>query len=180
MTEAKNPRPQRKEPAKPVAEPKLDKVGLNLVELLTETMPAALNADLHAEIDMVTVNFDSDKLVELCKFMKSSPALSFDYLSCLTVVDYEERSGEFELIYHLVSISEGFKVALKTSVPLSNLTVDTVTGIWKSANWYEREAHDLFGVEFKGHPNLVPLLLYEEFEGFPGRKSFPFHEYDEW
>ena len=112
--------------------------------------------------------------------MKSSPALSFDYLSCLTVVDYEERSGEFELIYHLVSISEGFKVALKTSVPLSNLTVDTVTGIWKSANWYEREAHDLFGVEFKGHPNLVPLLLYEEFEGFPGRKSFPYHEYDEW
>jgi len=55
-----------------------------------------------------------------------------------------------------------------------------VTGIWRSANWYEREAHDLFGVEFKGHPNLLPLLLYDEFEGFPGRKSFPFHEYDEW
>ena len=56
----------------------------------------------------------------------------------------------------------------------------TVTGVWGGADWYERESNDLFGVRFEGHPNLVPLLLYEDFEGYPGRKSFPFHDYDEW
>ena len=180
MNEPKKPRVQRREPVKPVAEPALDKLGLELTELLTKIVPKSLNSQVHAEIDMVSFVIPPNKLIESCTFMKSTPELSFDYLSCITVVDYEDRSGEFELLYHLVSISNRFKIALKTLIPLQNLTIDTVTGIWRSANWYEREAHDLFGVEFRGHPNLLPLLLYDEFEGFPGRKSFPFHEYDEW
>ena len=155
MNEPKKPRVQRREPVKPVAEPALDKLGLELTELLTKIVPKSLNSQVHAEIDMVSVVIPPNKLIESCTFMKSTPELSFDYLSCITVVDYEDRSDEFELLYHLVSISNRFKIALKTLIPLQNLTIDTVTGIWRSANWYEREAHDLFGVEFKGHRFLI-------------------------
>ena len=138
MNEPKKPRVQRREPVKPVAEPALDKLGLELTELLTKIVPKSLNSQVHAEIDMVSVVIPPNKLIESCTFMKSTPELSFDYLSCITVVDYEDRSDEFELLYHLVSISNRFKIALKTLIPLQNLTIDTVTGIWRSANRYER------------------------------------------
>ena len=71
-------------------------------------------------------------------------------------------------------------MVIKINVPPEKALVPTVSSIWKAANWFERESHDLFGVVFEGHPNLSPLLLYDEFEGHPGLKSFPFHEYDEW
>ena len=60
------------------------------------------------------------------------------------------------------------------------LSVPTVVTVWSGADWFEREAHDLFGVVFQDHPNLIPLLLYDGFEGHPGLKSFPYHEYEEW
>ena len=68
---------------------------------------------------------------------------------------------------------------IKTNVPYDDLHLATVTSIWRGADWYEREAHDLFGVIFDGHPNLKPLILYEGFEGYPGRKEHPFHDYQE-
>ncbi|GIS64174.1 MAG: hypothetical protein CM1200mP3_04220 [Chloroflexota bacterium] len=100
MNEPKKPRVQRREPVKPVAEPALDKLGLELTELLTKIVPKSLNSQVHAEIDMVSVVIPPNKLIESCTFMKSTPELSFDYLSCITVVDYEDRSDEFELLYH--------------------------------------------------------------------------------
>ena len=69
---------------------------------------------------------------------------------------------------------------MKTDLPYENPSLPTLTEIWRAADWYEREAHDLFGVEFEGHPDLSPLLLYEGFEGHPGLKEFPFHDYDEY
>ena len=68
---------------------------------------------------------------------------------------------------------------VKENTSYENPSVPSVTGIWKAANWYEREAHDLFGVKFADHPDLSPILLYDEFEGYPGRKEFPFHDYQE-
>ena len=94
--------------------------------------------------------------------------------------DVGMSSGELEVNYHLYSYSLRHKMVVKTRVPEEMPVVPTVTGVWAGAGWHERESHDLFGVRFEGHPNLVPLLLYEGFEGFPGRKNFPFHEYDEW
>ena len=82
--------------------------------------------------------------------------------------------------YHLLSLANRHKMVVKTNLPPDDPRVPTVTGVWRGANWYEREGHDLFGVVFEGHPDLSPLLLYEGFEGHPGLKSFPFHEYDEW
>ncbi|GIT45310.1 MAG: hypothetical protein Ct9H300mP11_32460 [Chloroflexota bacterium] len=73
----------------------------------------------------------------------------------------------------------GRTVVLRTNVPFSDTLVPPVTSVWRGADWYEREAHDLFGVEFDGHPDMSPLLLYKGFEGFPGRREFPFNEYQE-
>ena len=68
---------------------------------------------------------------------------------------------------------------IKANVPFEDPHLPSVTSVWRAAEWYEREAHDLFGVTFDGHPNLAPLLLYEGFEGYPGRKEYSFHEYQE-
>ena len=112
--------------------------------------------------------------------MKDAQNLSFDYLCSISVVDYEESEQRFEIVYHMVSLSTYYKVAVKTSVISADPILPTVTSVWRSAEWFEREGHDLFGVIFLGHSNLSPLLLYEGFDGFPGRKSFPFHDYQEW
>jgi NADH-quinone oxidoreductase subunit C len=85
-----------------------------------------------------------------------------------------------EVNYHLFSLNSRHKMVVKTNLAPEDPVVPSVISVWSGANWYERESHDLFGVVFSGHPNLVPLLLYEGFEGFPGLKSFPFHDYDEW
>ena len=106
-----------------------------------------------------------------------TPRLTFDYLRCLSAVDYVDR---IEVVYHLFSLERRHKMVVKVSLEPDSPRVASVVSVWKGADWFEREAHDLFGVEFEGHPNLAPLLLYEGFEGCPGLKSFPFHEYDEW
>jgi len=130
-----------------------------------------------ALIDEVTLTLEPEKLLSKCKILKEDQRFRFNYLRCLSVVDYIDR---MEIVYHIYSMEHRHKMVIKTSVTEDSPEVPSVTSIWPASNWFEREGHDLFGVEFVGHPNLSPLLLYEGFEGYPGRKSFPFHEYDEW
>mgnify|MGYP000607354304 CR=1 FL=1 len=80
-----------------------------------------------------------------------------------------------ERIWHK-SYDEG----VRASVPYEDPHLPSLISVWPGADWYEREGHDLFGVVFDGHPNLTPLILYEGFEGYPGRRSYPFHDYQEW
>jgi len=97
-------------------------------------------------------------------------------LLCLACVDYEER---FELVYFLQSLARERSLVIKTSVPYDEPELPSVSAVWPAADWYEREAHDLFGVSFVGNPDLSPLLLYPEFQGFPGRKEYDFYDYRE-
>ena len=83
------------------------------------------------------------------------------------------------MVYILHSLDPERTLVIKTDVPYDEPRVPSVTSVWKAAAWYEREAHDLFGVEFDGNPDLSPLLLYEGFEGYPGRKEYPFNDYQE-
>jgi NADH-quinone oxidoreductase subunit C len=136
-----------------------------------------VDVQIDAAIDEVVVVVSPDDLLALCCIARESDDLDFNYLRCVSVVDYEER---LEVNYHLFSLAKRHKMVIKTSVSPEAPDVPTVTGVWRAADWFEREGHDLFGVVFTGHPDLAPLLLYEGFEGFPGRKSFPFHDYDEW
>ena len=128
-------------------------------------------------MDEVVVAVGPTELLAVCRTAREDPRLTFDYLRCLSAVDYVDR---IEVVYHLFSLERRHKMVVKVSLEPDSPRVASVVSVWKGADWFEREAHDLFGVEFEGHPNLAPLLLYEGFEGCPGLKSFPFHEYDEW
>ena len=168
--------PRRRESAAPEAPAGLDARG----EALTNVLPLFLEGiefELAAALDEVVVAVGAADMPELCRRAKETPGLDFDYLRCVSVVDYVER---LEVSYHLFSLSRRHKMVVKVSLDPDEPRVPTVTGVWRGAEWFEREGHDLFGVVFDGHPDLSPLLLYEGFEGHPGLKSFPFHEYTEW
>jgi NADH-quinone oxidoreductase subunit C len=122
-------------------------------------------------IGQLSVYVDGQRIVEVCDFLKSDADASFNYLSDLTCVHYPDRRTEpFEMVYNLFAIEANERVRLKVRTKDS---VDSVTGVWPSANWLEREVFDLFGVRFNNHPDLRRLLLPPDWEGHPLRKDFP-------
>ncbi len=127
--------------------------------------------------DLPQITVDAADVARVCRLAKDDPRLALPQLLCLSCVDYLEH---MEMVYFLHSLSPERLLCVKARVSCDDPRLPSVTGIWRAADWYEREAHDLFGVVFEGHPDLSPLLLYEEFEGYPGRKEFPFHDYKEY
>ena len=170
---------KRSGPEVPRAAVALPPEGLALAERLPEAL-ANREIEVGAAIDEVVCRVPADHLVDVCRQLKDDPTFGFDYLRLLTVVDYVEQDGEFEVVYHLYSMTHHHKMMVKTRLPERRPSISSVTGVWRGADWYEREMHDLFGVEFNGHPNLVPLVLPSDFDGFPGRKSYPLNDYEEW
>ena len=166
----------RREPQVPEAPVALDERGKALSALLPEALKD-FDVEIGAAVDEVVVSAKPEDVPAICGTAREDPRLDLNYLRCLSVVDYVDR---LEVVYHLFSLKKRHKMVVKTSVSPDEPYVPSVTSVWRGADWFEREGHDLFGVVFQGHPNLAPLLLYEEFEGYPGRKSFPFHDYDEW
>lgn len=159
------------------ASSELGKSGEQLISLITELFSDGPDIEVGSELDEVTLTIEPNSIPDVCKVLKEDIRFGFDYLRCLCVVDYIER---LEINYHLFSLTKRHKMVVKSNVVPENPNVPSVIDVWRGANWYERESRDLFGIVFVNHPNLVPLLLYEGFEGFPGRKDFPFHDYDEW
>jgi NADH-quinone oxidoreductase subunit C len=107
--------------------------------------------------------------------MAALKARPFDYavLLDLTCVDYAAAEGRYELVYHLLSVSRNVRLRIKASLPAADPAAASLAGLWKNADWLEREVFDMFGVRFDGHPYLRRLLMYEGFEGHPLRKSYP-------
>lgn len=126
--------------------------------------------------DLPQVTIKPEDIVPVGRLAKDDPRLDCKLLLCLACVDYKEY---FQLVYILHSLQHEHILVVKANVPFENPHLPSVSSVWLAADWYEREAHDLFGVVFDGHPELAPLLLYEGFEGYPGRKEFPFNEYQE-
>ncbi|PZC45740.1 MAG: NADH-quinone oxidoreductase subunit C [Chloroflexi bacterium] len=143
-------------------------------------LPSILNQptlQYRTNIDELTVNLPGDLVHTICKILKTHTDTAFDYLTCLSVVDYEDI---LEINYHLFSYTKRHKMVLKCELKSTDPTISSISNIWRAANWFEREAHDLFGVLFEDHPSLDRLLLPDDFEGNPGLKSYPLHEYKEW
>ncbi len=169
----------RHAPEAPEAPAALSDRGEALAALLPEVL-AEFEPQIGADIDEVTCRIAAERIAEAAAVLKHDPRLSFKYLRLLTVVDYVEDDGELEVVYHLYSLEHQHKMVLKTRVKEASPSLPSATAVWRGADWYEREMHDLFGVVFENHPNLVCLILPDDFEGFPGRKSYPLHDYDEW
>lgn len=139
--------------------------------------PEEMRQDLEARFHGVTISLDGKTLVvpkerwaEIAPFLKSDPHYAFDLLSCITGVDYKEY---LEVVYHLFSVSkqEG-PLAIKVRTPSTDGHVPSVTPVWRSAEFQEREAYDLVGIHFDGHPDLRRILMWDEFQFHPLRKDY--------
>ena len=127
----------------------------------------------HDQCGDETVIIKPEGLLNIARFLKTDPELDFNVLMDITAVDYLGSSPRFEVVYHFYSMRRKARLRLKVPVPESHPEVDTLTVYWKGADWYEREVWDMFGIHFKGHPNLQRILMYDEFEGHPLRKDYP-------
>lgn len=127
----------------------------------------------HQEKGDLTIIVGKDRLSLILDFLKNDPDLSFEILMSVCGVDYLGEKPRFEAVYHLYSVTKNHRLRLRVKVPEEDMKLPTATGLWKSADWHEREAYDMFGFEFVGHPNLKRILLFEGFEGHPLRKDYP-------
>jgi len=114
-----------------------------------------------------------ERIVEACRFLKEDPALRFNMAPYVTAVDYLGQEPRFEVVYNLYSSSQNHRLRLRVRVPESDLTVPSVCGVWRGADWFERYCYDMYGIAFPGHPDHRRLFLYEEFVGHPLRKDYP-------
>jgi len=128
--------------------------------------------DASAPFGDETVVIPKDALLEIAEFLRNPP-FSFTMLLDLTCVDYPDRRDRFEMVYHLFSLTLNERIRIKLALPESAASVASLTGLWKNADWLEREAFDMFGVRFDGHPDLRRLFMDEGFAGHPLRKDFP-------
>jgi NADH-quinone oxidoreductase subunit C len=132
--------------------------------------------ETHNQCGDETAVVRADRWREVCEWLKTDPAMSFDNLVDLCGVDYPDRLPRFEVVLHLYSIEKRHRLRLKARVGDAEgegAEVDSVIGLWAGADWFEREAWDMFGVKFRGHPDLRRILMYPEFEGHPLRKDYP-------
>lgn len=127
------------------------------VERLREQFPETF-FEVRRFRDEVTVYVAREQIVEVCNFLKTDEELRFNYLSDLTGNDWPERDPRFEVIYHLHSMKHFGRLRLKCRVPEDEMTCPSVTSVWGTANWHERETFDMFGVVFEGHPDLRRIL----------------------
>ncbi len=128
------------------------------------------------DCDMPVFHVAPELIVEFCNFLKQDSALRFDYLCDMCGVDYFPDEPRFYVVYHLYSIPFNHRVRIKC--PAGDPPhVPTVTGVWSTANWHEREAFDMYGIQFDNHPDLRRIYMWDEFEGWPMRKDFPLRGY---
>jgi NADH-quinone oxidoreductase subunit C len=121
----------------------------------------------------LTVVIPKEKIVEVCTFLKEDPELRFELLADLCGIDMNIPTNRFGVIYNLYSFSNRHRIRLKTFTEEEHPIVPTVTGVWGTANWHERETFDMFGIIFEGHPDLRRMYMPDEFEYYPLRKDFP-------
>ena len=129
----------------------------------------------HTNFGDETVVIKREGLLDLFRFLKDDPRCRFDLMIDLTAADYLPREPRFEVVVHLKSIVLHHRLRVKIPLATDEAELDTISGLWVAADWYERECWDMYGIVFKGHPNLRRLLLYDEFEGHPLRKDYDYY-----
>jgi len=127
----------------------------------------------------ITIVVPRGRLVEICTFLKTAPGLEFIMLSDLCGADRgPEEDPRFEVNYQLFSVTKHYRLRLKVLLAEDDPHVPTVTGVWRTANWHERETFDMFGIIFDGHPDLRRILLPDDWQGHALRKDFPLRGYE--
>jgi NADH-quinone oxidoreductase subunit C len=162
--------------------------GSSFLDQLKERFGAKITGANFDAIDP-WIEVSPDGLIEVCQYLKTDPALQFNMLSCITGIDYFEPDAKkaakvtwqphTEVVYHLWSVPNRISLVIKVmlprwknDVPGELPEVPSVTGVWRGADWHEREVFDLSGIDFVGHPNLRRILCPEDWEGYPLRKDY--------
>ncbi len=153
---------------------------LQIAKMIEEKFAGqVLAATSHA--GQVGVLVKKEMIRDICLYLRDDPSLRMDHLADLTAVDYSRYPGDtgprFEVVYNLISTVHRHRIRVKARVTEDDPRIDSVSSIWQTANWHERETFDLMGVRFDGHPDLRRILLPEDWEGHPLRKEYPLKGY---
>ncbi len=143
-----------------------------LVAAVLAQFPSGIEVEGADTTGKPIVRLGVDNLIEVLTWLRDDESTKFDYLVDVTVIDWTERAPRFDVVYHLYSLAKNHFMTVKVGCA-DGEGVPTVCDIWGTANWHEREAYDLYGVEFLGHPELERIFLPEDWEGFPLRKDYP-------
>ena len=156
---------------------------MDLKELVTKKLAEKfqeIKFDITDYKDQVAVNFDKRYIVPVADFLKNDEELQFKLCEDVTAVDWAKRKNRFTVVYHIFSLKLNSRLRLKADVDEADLpdgkagsNIESVTSIWKTADWHERETYDMYGITFKNHPDLRRMYMPEEFEYHPLRKDFP-------
>lgn len=146
-----------------------------LIDKLKERFAADLIAceSVHGDETIVIAR---DRAPEFLRVLRDDPAFAFNFLSDLSAVDWLERKSQFDVVYHLCSLTLGHRLRVRICVDGADAWVHSVMNLWKAADWLERECFDMFGIVFKGHPDLRRILMYDSFEGHPLRKDYYYNK----
>ena len=135
---------------------------------IRDTFPEAVLESIDVG-GILAIKLRASLLLPVCEMLQSNPNMAFDYLADVTAVDWQDR---IEVIYRLTALARNEKVALRVDLDRDKPVVDSVTSVWKGADFQEREVYDLMGVTFTGHPDLRRILLPDDWEGHPLRKDY--------
>lgn len=152
---------------------------LEIAEKIKEKFPLEV-LDVTNFRDQVSVSVKRGRIIDICRYLCEDPEIQMDFLSDLCGVDYPERGFRFEVVYNLYSLKYKHGIRIKAMIPERDPTIDSVTSIWRGANWHEREACDMFGIVFNGHPDLRRILMPEDWDGYPLRKDYPLEGSEVW
>jgi NADH-quinone oxidoreductase subunit C len=142
-----------------------------VIEELKQKFPEKIK-EVSVQFGDENILIEGDSLLDIVRFLKDKP-YTYSMLLDLTCVDYKGQEPRFEMVYHLFSVPAVQRLRIKARVSEKDLQIDSLTSLWKNANWLEREVYDMFGVSFNGHPDLRRIFMYDGFEGYPLRKDFP-------
>ncbi len=149
--------------------------ALDPVEALKSKFPDDV-LDIKEFRGETTIVVKSQSIEGVCRYLRDTPGLIFNFLSDISPVDYYpdySRPGRFGVSYHIYSLLYNRRMRVKTFLSEDDPTVPTITTIWPAANWLEREAHDMMGISFEGHPDLRRLLMPDDWFGHPHRRDYP-------
>lgn len=143
-----------------------------ILNLLNKNLPG-VQTTVSEFKDELTLHVNKKDILVVCKFLKNNDGLQFLICEDITAVDWARRTNRFTVVYHIFSLKNKFRLVLKADVDESDCTIDSVSSVWRAANWQEREVYDMYGIKFNNHPDLRRMYMPEEFEYYPLRKDFP-------
>lgn len=149
---------------------------MELKELIAKKLSDKFN-NIHFDFseykNEYTITFDKKYVLEICKFLKVDDELNFQLCEDITAIDWEKSKNRFTVVYHIFSLKNIYRIVLKADVDETDCCIDSVSSVWKTSNWQEREVYDMYGIKFNNHPDLRRMYMPEEFVYYPLRKDFP-------